>query len=164
MKHLSSSEKNVFVQKVLDQPQRKIKEIAAEANIGYSTLQKWIAAHRRGKLVAASTTVARSGSGDTRQLKAVLDCENQSDEYRNRYCRQQGIYPQQLLEWKDNLMKKNSNQAVTEQKSEIRILKEENKKLQKELKRKDKALAEVSALLILKKKAEIFFGKDDEDN
>jgi transposase len=43
----------------------------------------------------------------------------------------------------------NKNQA---QQSELKKLRDENKRLQRELRRKDKALAEASALLILKKK------------
>jgi len=47
--------------------------------------------------------------------------------------------------------------------AENRTLKQENKQLQRELQRKEKALAEAAALLILKKKAQALFGSD-EDN
>ena len=38
------------------------------------------------------------------------------------------------------------------------------KKLERELKRKDKALAETAALLTLSKKAEAIWGRNDEDD
>lgn len=44
---------------------------------------------------------------------------------------------------------------------ENRTLKKENKQLQRELQRKEKALAEAAALLILKKKAQALFGSDE---
>jgi hypothetical protein len=56
-----------------------------------------------------------------------------------------------------------SNEKTQKDKSEIRALKAENKRLQQELNRKDKALAETTALLVLKKKAQALFGSD-EDN
>jgi len=42
-------------------------------------------------------------------------------------------------------------------------LQKQEKKLRKELRRKDRALAEASALLILKKKAEAIWGADEDD-
>ena len=47
--------------------------------------------------------------------------------------------------------------------SELRKLKAENNKLQLELRRKDKALAEASALLVMKKKADLIWGESEED-
>ena len=47
-------------------------------------------------------------------------------------------------------------------KEEIRKLKSENKKLRKELYRKEKALAETAALLTLKKKATAIWEEEEE--
>jgi hypothetical protein len=49
-------------------------------------------------------------------------------------------------------------------KRDFRNLKKEHKLLQAELRRKDKALAEVTALLVLKKKAEAIWGDDEDDS
>lgn len=46
---------------------------------------------------------------------------------------------------------------------ETRQLREENKRLKKELRRKEKALAETSALLVLKKKAHLIWGEPEDD-
>ena len=53
----------------------------------------------------------------------------------------------------------NKNQALQ---SENKKLKNENKQLALELRRKEKALAEAAALLILKKKADLIWGVDEE--
>jgi hypothetical protein len=45
---------------------------------------------------------------------------------------------------------------------EVRDLKQANAQLQRELKRKDKALAEAAALLVLSKKYQALFGDEDE--
>lgn len=45
---------------------------------------------------------------------------------------------------------------------ETRQLREENKRLKKDLRRKEKALAETSALLVLKKKAHLIWGAPED--
>ena len=57
-------------------------------------------------------------------------------------------------------MKKNLNQR--KKADEIRKLRKKNKELERELRRKDKALAEMSALVVLKKKVVALWG--DEEN
>ena len=58
------------------------------------------------------------------------------------------------------LVSKNSDQA----RKELRELKKENAGLKTELLRKDKALAEVTALLVLKKKVDAIWGEREEDS
>ena len=48
-------------------------------------------------------------------------------------------------------------------KAELSEMKAKNKKLESELRRKDKALSEASALLILKKKANLIWGESEDD-
>ena len=58
----------------------------------------------------------------------------------------------------------NANQDKNQSRdAELKKLKAEIKLLKKELNRKDRALAETSALLILKKKANLIWGKDEDD-
>ena len=52
----------------------------------------------------------------------------------------------------------------TSSSAENRQLKNENKALKKELRRKEKALAEAAALLILQKKANRLWGYDEDDS
>jgi len=79
------------------------------------------------------------------------------------YCREQGIHSFQLKQWQNELMtndttKKQSDNLL----KELKILRNENKHLKKDLQRKDKALAETSALLILKKKADLIWGEHED--
>jgi hypothetical protein len=48
-------------------------------------------------------------------------------------------------------------------KDELKTLRQENRNLKKDLNRKDKALAETSALLVLKKKADLIWGDLEDD-
>ncbi|CAM4430161.1 MAG: hypothetical protein LEGION0398_MBIBDBAK_01336 [Legionellaceae bacterium] len=78
------------------------------------------------------------------------------------YCREQGIYHFQLTQWKETFMTQRTeiNKEIV---AELKALREENKRLKKDLRRKESALAEASALLILKKKSEIIWGETEGD-
>ena len=69
------------------------------------------------------------------------------------YCRERGLYPEQVETWRDACM--NANDDAAAQAKQLRqARKAEQKrlhKLERELHRKDKALAETAALLALSK-------------
>lgn len=62
--------------------------------------------------------------------------------------------------WKEQCLKANQNALEDPQSLKISLKEEKsrNKKLEKELQRKEKALAETAALLILRKKADAIWG------
>ena len=95
----------------------------------------------------------------------VLETANLSEIEFSEYCRERGIYPEQVKEWKEACMNANDNSKVGQAKAS-KELQEERKakeKLEKELARKEKALAEAAALLVLRKKANAIWGTDSED-
>ena len=77
-------------------------------------------------------------------------------------CREQGIYPHHVKQWKLDLVSKSAGPSQSP--SELKNLRAENKALKKELRRKEKALAETAALLVLQKKVNEIWGIDDGDN
>ena len=81
------------------------------------------------------------------------------------YCRKQGLYPEQIEAWKTACIGANS-QADVQSKGSRQAAQAEKKRVKKlefELRRKEKALAEVAALLTLSKKAEAIWGPKNED-
>lgn len=81
------------------------------------------------------------------------------------YCREKGIYPEQVKEWKEACINANDNarEKSTKAGKELRAERKEKEKLEKELARKEKALAEAAALLVLRKKADAIWVTDEED-
>ena len=77
------------------------------------------------------------------------------------YLRRNGILKEELQSWSETA--KNSLSENKVQSSELAALKKENKELQKELRRKEKALAETAALLVLSKKAQAIWGEPGDD-
>ena len=76
------------------------------------------------------------------------------------YCRKKGLYPSQIIEWKNDFL--DIPQKVS--KNELKKVRSENVKLKRELTRKEKALAEAAAILVLRKKLSDYYGEADEDN
>lgn len=165
----SRSFKLQAVEKVLKRSdEESIKEKAQELGIGFSTLTKWMRDVKEGSLKENKNglTKLEKRPGDwllAERMKAVIDSGSLTEQALGRYCREQGLFPHQLKQWKQDLLQmapEEKNQAI---KAENRQLKEQNKQLKRELHRKEKALAEAAALLILKKKAEALWGSDEDE-
>src|SRR3954467_11584886 len=96
------------------------------------------------------------------RVRAVVVCLAAMDEAaRSAWCREQGLYPAELEAWKRDaiagLGEPRAASAV-----EARQDRRRGKELERELHRKDKALAETTALLVLAKKLKAVF-RDGED-
>jgi len=80
------------------------------------------------------------------------------------YCRQKGLYVEQIEAWRKVCLQANADRA-TQAKAQREQSKQDRKQiktLERELHRKEKALAEAAALLVLQKKAQAIWG-DGED-
>jgi len=150
--------KEQAVQKALTRGDINLKTIAQALGIGYSTLQTWI---REYKKVNANTDTQRPQDWTREaQLQALLDTGAMEQEQRSQYCREKGIFPHHLDAWRLSFIA-SENGVVTPHKAPIKTLKEENASLHKELRRKEKALAEAAALLVLQKKYQALWAERD---
>jgi len=98
------------------------------------------------------------------RLDIIMMCHSLDEKSMNEYCRTHGIYPHHLTQWKQAFMSGTPGTQKIKGHSEIKMLKSENKALKKELQRKEKALAETAALLVLKKKAHEIWGTDEDNS
>jgi len=82
------------------------------------------------------------------------------------YCRTKGLYVEQVKAWKAESLKGfvNSREQELETKRQRKADQKEIKKLKRELREKEKALAETAALLVLRKKLDAFWENDSEDD
>lgn len=83
------------------------------------------------------------------------------------YCRKKGLFAEQIQQWKAAFI---SSASADSQPKQRKVLSDEQKKdkqtikkLERELNRKDKALAETAALLVLTKKAQEIWGAPEDD-
>jgi transposase len=94
------------------------------------------------------------------KLKIVLEAEMVPEEQLGGFLRRNGIHEAQLREWRSMMLSGLQKPPRVSSKSS-----EETRKihqLEKELQRKEKALAEAAAIIILKKKAQSIWGDEDE--
>lgn len=109
---------------------------------------------------------ADAGPGDWSsrdKFAAVLETAALNEADLAEYCRKRGLYPAQITAWRsaceqandwDRVRTARLGQATKEEKKRV-------KDLERELARKEKALAEAAALLILRKKASAIWGGFD---
>jgi len=162
MSHLTLEAKEAILKQALENNGRSQVEIAKHNNIGYSTLQRWLKARREGRPLKSQQPASRRGViSRSQKFTHVLAAATLDESALGAYCREQGIYSHQLSEWKEDLMSESNNKNQKSQLDALRALKSENKALKKDLRRKEKALAESSALLVLKKKADLIWGDHD---
>ena len=154
MIQLSEEAKESIVMQAINRGDNSIASIAQANNIGISTLQKWLKRYREGQSLGRSSKPNTQQKGLIRaeQFEHILATHDLDEVSLGEYCRKYGLYSHQLTTWREELMSTKKTSQDTKLLCELRQLKDDNKRLQRELSRKDKALAEASALLILKKK------------
>lgn len=156
------------VKKVLSRTsETSISAVARSLGVADSTLHGWIKAMENKDLREPPTSGGSiQKSPYTWTLKerfdAIIESSKLSQEELIEYCRKKGIFPHHLETWKKEFIEGSNKKHQPENSSEIKALKNENKKLATELRRKEKALAEAAALLILKKKADAYWGTEEE--
>ena len=91
-------------------------------------------------------------------MNAVSDLRHATEAEVGEYLRREGLYAAELEEWKGQMMASLEAKSKAPSKDERD---EKIKQLEREILRKDKALAEASALLILQKKAALIWGGED---
>jgi transposase IS3/IS911 family protein len=76
------------------------------------------------------------------------------------YARQKGLYVEQILQWRQTCMQANDDTATSKAGAVAKAMERRRvRKLEQELRRKDKALAEAAALLVLSRKLEALYPK-----
>jgi len=131
--------------------------VAREIGVSVDTLERW----RSDALLQPVTERVWTAAA---RLEAVISTAALDESARSAWCREHGVFPQQLQQWREN-----ATQALAEP-EEARASPQQTKhdrrrikELERELRRKDKALAETAALLVLSKKLEAIFHKDEDE-
>jgi len=138
--------KESVVQKALSG--KKVKEVAEETGITAWSIYQWIKEFKDGNMKADET--GPKGYSLNKKQMLLLEAQSIPEEEQGEWLRKNGLHSDHLNKWKDEIF--DMMNKKNEDKIEIRRLKEKNKELEKEINRKDKALAEITALLTLKKK------------
>jgi transposase len=129
------------------------------------TIYKWRKKYRNQGVAVASDQKRADNWIAEDKLAAVIETASFNELQMSEYCRRKGLYRQQIEQWKESALS-GYHQREQFKKESLRNRHEDKKKikcLESELRRKEKALAETAALLVLSKKCEAIWGVKEED-
>ena len=140
------------------------RQFAIEEGIAFSTLHKWKSKYHLDTSPEKPEPEQSDRWSPEAKFSVVLETAPLSEIEIGEYCRRKGIYPEQLELWKHACIQ--GNMKSTEHKKQIESASKSDKKrikeLERELARKDKALAEAAALLLLQKKLDALWNKSED--
>lgn len=162
-----------MIQKMLDPTPVSACGLSRESGVSQATLSRWL---RQARIVGSMSKETKdpTGSGERAQrrpqdwsaaekLEAVLQASSLSEEDLGAFLRQKGLHEADLRAWRNTVTVAATAALSGGQWQACRGSKETRKirQLEKELDRKEKALAEAAALLVLKKKVQSIWGDED---
>lgn len=155
--------KRGMVKKMLAPGGPSATRLSKEVGIGQSTLSRWIRAMGAGSKMEGS--LRPQDWTAEQKWKAVTDAAGLGEAELGAYLRRAGLHSDHLHGWRNEMMDAvQKNPTAGRTKTELAQAKKRIRELERELRRKDKALAEATALLVLKKKADLIWGTVDEDD
>lgn len=152
--------KESVLRKMMPPHNRSIKQLAQEEGISEATLFNWRKQAREKGLLLPDGDSGPEGWSARDKFAAVLETATFNETDLAEYCRKKRIYPEQLSQWRKACERANdwerecSRRLKTEKKADRQRIQQ----LERELRRKEKALAETAALLVLQKKAQAIWG------
>ena len=145
--------KDRAVARLLPPESSDVNQVAQALGISAGTLERWRSdALSQGKTRGGWTAAAR--------LEAVVTTASMSEEETNAWCRAQGLYPSELVQWRQVATGALEQPADAGSGGGLGAERRRVRELERELRRKEKALAEAAALLVLSKKLDAIFHKD----
>ena len=162
MRQYSEEFKATIIAKMLPPQNIGIPELALETGIPKDTLYTWRIKSRKTRPADASKDTNAGGLTSQDKFNIVVETATMNAAEFSAYGRRKGLYPEQIAGWRQLCLSANKPLPTKANQAAIRRQAQENKQLKAELRRKDKALAETAALLVLKKKAQEIWG-DPED-
>lgn len=160
----SPERKEDIVKRMMPPHNESVGRLSKTEGISEATLYKWRKEARKAGIVTPGNDQVSEKWSSQDKFLVVMETFTMTELELAEYCRKKGLYREQIEAWKKVCLQ--ANAQTTDQTRQMNsVLKEEQKRakqLEKELQKKEKALAEAAALLLLRKKARAIWG-DEED-
>ena len=145
--------KQAIVKKLLSRGELTVEQFCQQNGLVLSTVRRWQSEcanvsrmnHKKNKSKLSPENI----------LKIISETYSLNDEDLGLYLRKHGLHTAQITEWRTSFLSSVNQPKIFINKKDERDLKIND--LEKNLRKKDAALAEVSALLILQKKANLLW-------
>ena len=161
----SPERKEAVIKQMMPPSNKPIRELSEKEGISSQTLFKWRNEARQAGHVLPDADRKGDDWSARDKFNAVLQCASLSESEIALYCRERGLYVEQIAQWRLSCEKANDwdRQSSKQQRESERESKQRIKELQRDLARKEKALAETAALLVLRKKAQAIWGEYEDE-
>ena len=151
--------------KVRQRGTRSVREIAEDLNMSAGTLRKWWASSNRSTVETMSTddlpnALAAESWNAAQRLLALHQTHGLSGTALHAWCREKGLFEHQLIAWRDAFCAVAAPES-RDTKLALRELQTRHESLQRDLRRKEKALAEAAALLVPQKQFQALWGDEE---
>ncbi len=151
---------------LLRDPGTSISSMARSLDIKISTLHGWIKSMENKQLREDPTSGGKIEKSPyhwtvKERFEIIVEASKLSKKDLAEYCRKNGLFPHHLEKWKTEFIE-SFGERQDKDKTDNKKLRNEIKTLSIELRRKEKALAEAAALLLLKKKANDLWEEKEE--
>jgi transposase-like protein len=140
---------------------QSIRSIAADLGMNMGTLRGWMKRALRDQNKSSGKAIPSADWTPAQRLLALQESHGLGEEALNAWCRERGIFAHDLTQWRTDFCESTVAAARREDSEELRQLRLTNMQLQRDLNRKEKALAEAAALLVLQKKYRALWAAED---
>ena len=151
--------KEAMVKKLIARGSQTVEQFSEENGMAVSTITRWKSEcanisgmkHKNNKSKYSAETI----------LQIISETHSLNEEELGLYVRQKGLHTNQIADWRACILSAITAPKVSLNQKDARD--SQIKDLEKDIRKKDKALAEVSALLILQKKVSLLWGTHAEE-
>ena len=150
MSRYSEERKMAVLDKMLPPHNMSVSQVSTQEGISVAALYNWRKQARlEGKPVPGSRKPTPDDWSPQDKFAVTMETASLTAQELSEYCRSKGLYPEQIERWKEAFI-----QGFSPSKAgpELKAAQKEIQQLKKDTTRKDKALAETAALLVLQKK------------
>lgn len=174
MNEYSEAFKSKMVQRLTSPNAVTAIALSEEVGVPQSTLSRWLRASH-GRLEAMTDrqppptkTTARvprraEDWAPEERLRVVAEAATTPDSELGALLRREGLHEATLKEWRTAALEGLSPERATRAKEKRGSEQKRVRELERELRRKEKALAEAAALLVLQKKVQALWGDEEDD-
>lgn len=157
VKRYTGAFKSRMVRRLVGPTAQSANAVAAEVGVSQESLSRWLRA--AGNVVGMARATRKKWTG-VEKLRVVREAHGLSDQALGVLLRREGLHEAQLRAWR--AAAEAALAEPTRGRAAPSVEGKRIKELERELRRKDAALAETAALLVLKKKAEAWWGDADD--
>lgn len=133
-------------------------QLAKDLGVHYTSIYAWVNEH------ANKSSMKKSQEWTVEaKLEAIIKTASMTENQLGEYLRANGLHSTQIQEWKEEFYTSQKPVGRPKLDPELVQLREEKEELSRDLRRKDKALAEMSARIVLLKKSRLIWGDGEDD-